>query len=295
MNILVTGGSGNLAKYICQEFADHNLLLADVAPPPADRAGVAFRKTDLTSFEDCQAAIAECQPEVILALGAIPYPTDAHGSQVQPRPDGRPVLPFDTTMKVNIMGLYYMMMAAVEAKVKTVIHTGSIVTVESDGKSYPYLPVDDNYPPCPRNSYNYSKIAGEIMLDWFTRTYGIQTLCMRPAWNWSPEFSRQWALSVKPITEWSGYLWHYVDTRDIAWAHRLAFDARGRLPQHEGYLIHAADYQGAEDSRAIVEKLRPDLLASIPVYLTGRQAFYSCEKAHNAFGYTARFSWTDFL
>lgn len=30
MNVLVTGGSGNLAKYVAQEFADHNLLLVDM-------------------------------------------------------------------------------------------------------------------------------------------------------------------------------------------------------------------------------------------------------------------------
>jgi nucleoside-diphosphate-sugar epimerase len=295
MNILVAGGSGKLAKYICQEFADHSLLLADVAPPPADRANVPFKQTDVTSFEQCQAAVAECQPEVILALGAIPYPTDRAGSKPGPRPDGQPAPPFDTTMKVNIMGLYYLMMAAAEAKVKAVIQTSSIVAVESDGTSYPYLPVDDNYPLCPKNSYNYSKIAGELMMKWFTKTYGIQTICMRPAWNWTPEFSQQWAQKVKPITEWSSWLWHYVDTRDVAWAHRLAFDALDRLPEHDAFIVHAPDHQGMEDSREIVEKFRPDLLKQVPVYLKGRQAFYSCAKAHDAIGYRGRYSWTDYL
>jgi len=294
MNILITGGSGNLAKYICQEFADHNLLLADITPPPADRANVPFKKTDVTCIEECRAAIAECQPEVILALGAIPYPTDRHGSQVRPRPDGQPTLPFDATMRVNIMGLYYLMMAAADAKVKTVVQTSSIVAIESDGKDYPYLPVDDNYPPCPTNSYNYSKAAGELMMKWFTKTYGIQTICMRPAWNWPPEFSQKYTKQVKPITEWSPWLWHYVDTRDVAWAHRLAFDARNRLPQHDAFLVHAPDHQGLEDSRELVEKYRPDLLSKA-VYLRGRQAFYSCQKAYNAFGYRGRFSWTDYL
>jgi nucleoside-diphosphate-sugar epimerase len=101
-------------------------------------------------------------------------------------------MPFDATMRVNIMGLYYLMMAAADAKVKTVVQTSSIVAIESDGKDYPYLPVDDNYPPCPTNSYNYSKAAGELMMKWFTKTYGIQTICMRPAWNWPPEFIQKY-------------------------------------------------------------------------------------------------------
>ena len=293
MNILVTGGGGQLAKYICQEFAGHDLLLADIVEPPADRAGVPFRKTDLTSFEDCQAAIAECEPEVILALGALPYPTDRDGSQGTPRPD-RPSPPFDTTMRVNILGLYYLMTAAVEANVKAVIQTSSIVTVQSyELGQYPYLPIDDDYPQTPRNSYNYTKIAGELLLEWFTAIHGIQTCCMRPAWNWTPERCQQHAQNVQPTTGWASYLWHYVDTRDVAWAHRLAFDALDRLSPHDGFLVHAADHQAPEDSRELVAKFRPDILESSPVYLQGRQSFYSCEKARNAFGYQARYSWTD--
>ena len=78
-------------------------------------------------------------------------------------------------------------------------------------------------------------------------------------------------------------------------AHRLAFDALDRLPPHDFFLISAADYRAMEDSRELVEKFRPDLLKSIPVYLRGRQGFVSCEKAHNAFGYRGRHSWTDWL
>jgi nucleoside-diphosphate-sugar epimerase len=133
------------------------------------------------------------------------------------------------------------------------------------------------------------------MLKWFSKTFGIQTCCLRPAWNWTPEYSREHALKVEPAAKWSSWLWHYVDTRDVAWAHRLAFDALDRLPPHDAFLIHAADHAAMEDSRELVEKLRPDLLQSSPVYLSGRQAFYSCEKAHNAFGYRGRYSWTDWL
>lgn len=295
MNILVTGGSGHLAKYVVQEFADHDLLLMDIVPPPADRGEVPFFQGDLTSFEDCQRAMAECDPQVILALGALPGPTDDPMRRERAIASGRTLRPFDTTMRVNIIGLYYLMMAAVEAKVEAVIHTSSIVAVQSDGIRYPYLPIDDNYPPCPTNSYNYSKIAGELMLKWFAKTFGIQTCCTRPAWNWPPERCQRHAREVEPAAKWSSWLWHYVDTRDVAWAHRLAFDALDRLPPHDAFLIHAADHAAMEDSRELVEELRPDLLQSSPVYLRGRQAFYSCEKAHNAFGYRGRYSWTDWL
>ena len=296
MNILVTGGSGKLARYVAQEFADHDLLLMDVAPPPEDRAGLPFLQGDLASFEDCQKAVAACQPEVILALGALPWPSDDPNVIARAKQSGRELPPFDTTIRSNILGLYYLLQAAVEARVKAVIHTSSIVSVVGAGTDYRYLPVDDDHPSCPTNSYNYSKIAGELMLEWFTRTFKIQTCCLRPAWNWSPDELRKFSREVKPATQFeNGGLWHYVDTRDIGWAHRLAFDALDRLLPHDRFLIHAADHRAIEDSYELVAKFRPDLLQSIPVYLKGRQSFVSCEKAHNAFGYQARYSWTDYL
>jgi nucleoside-diphosphate-sugar epimerase len=296
MNILVTGGSGKLAKYIAQEFSDHDLMLMDVVPPPEDREGLPCRQGDVTCYDDCKEAIAACEPQVILALGALPWPTDETSRRAAAEADGRTLPPFDTTIRVNVLGLYYLMQAAVEAGVETVIQTSSIVTIVGEGTDYQYLPVDDDHPSCPTNSYNYSKMAGELMLQWFTRTFGIQTLCARPAWNWTPEALKAYAQEVQPATRWEGGgLWHYVDTRDVATAHRQMFDARDRLLDHDAFLIHAADHRAMEDSRELVETFRPDLLESIPVYLRGRQAFVSCEKAHNAFGYEARYSWTDWL
>jgi nucleoside-diphosphate-sugar epimerase len=295
MNILVTGGSGGLARFICQEFADHHIMLMDRVPPPPDRANLPFVQGDLTVFEDCQRAIAACQPEAILALAAIPWPSDDADRRAKAQAAGRVLPPPDLTMNVNVMGLYYLLMAAAEAGVKKVIQTSSIVGVLTFGLPIHYLPIDERHPGFAVNSYNYSKIVGEWMCQWFTRSYGMQTICMRPAWNIPPEQLQRHAKDVQPTTSWSGILWHYVDTRDVARAHRLAFDALDRLPSHDSFLVHAPDHMAPEESRQLVSKFRPDLLSSIPVYLQGRGAFVSCEKARNAFGYRGRYSWTDFL
>jgi len=295
VNILITGGSGRLAKYVCQEFAEYDLMLADLVPPPDDRAHLPFTQTDVTSIEDCRAVMAACQPEAIVALGAIPNPTDDAKRRAAAEAAGRPMGPFDTTMKVNMMGLYNLLTAAAEAGVKTIIQTSSIVTVVTFGLPIHYLPVDERHPGFAVNSYNYSKIAGELMLKWFSKTHGMQTLMPRPAMNWSPERCQEHAASIQPATAWDPILWHYADTRDVALAHRQMFEARDRLPQHDMFLIHAADHRAMEDSRELVAKFRPDLLDTIPVYLRGRQSFTSCAKAHNAFGFQARYSWTDWL
>lgn len=292
MNVLVTGGSGNLAGYVVREFAGQDIFLTDLQPPPNDRSHLPFLQGDLTSIEDCRRVIAESKPAVIVALGAIPMATDRDGEI----PQKRTPLPFDTTMRVNIMGLYYLMTAAAEADVKAVIQTSSIVTILTPETEYRYLPVDDSHPGCAGDSYAYSKMAGEQMLQWFSRTHGMKTFCCRSAWIWTPEKLKELAENIGPAERWEdGSIWHYVDIRDAARAHRLIFDALDRLPSHDRFMVTAADHRAQEESRDLVERFRPELLDAIPIRLRGRQSFAGCERARNAFGYEPQYSWTDWL
>ena len=223
MNVLITGGSGRLAGYVAREFADHQLVLTDVRPPPDDRAHLPFVAADLTDFADCRRVIAASEPEAIVALGAIPYATD------RPDRDGSG-LPFDTTMRVNVLGLYYLLTAAAEAGVKKLVQTSSVVTMKGGATIYRYLPIDDDHPGCVTESYIFSKMAGEMMLQWFWRAYGIHSVGCRPAWIWTPEELQRHAQNIAPTSAWESGLWHYVDIRDVAHAHRLLFDALDRLP-----------------------------------------------------------------
>ena len=175
MNVLVTGGSGRLAGYVAREFADHQLVLTDLRPPPDDRAQLPFVAADLTDFADCRRVIAESEPEAIVALGAIPYATDRAG-----RDGGGP--PFDTTMRVNVLGLYYLLTAAAEAGVRKLVQTSSVVTMKGGATTYRYLPMDDDHPTTVTESYIFSKMAGEKMLQWFWRAHGIHSVACRPAW-----------------------------------------------------------------------------------------------------------------
>ena len=73
---------------------------------PDDRANLPLRLTDLTSFGDVKVTIAECKPQMIVALGALLYSRDELRPREMAAAEGRP-LPVACNMKVNIMGLYY--------------------------------------------------------------------------------------------------------------------------------------------------------------------------------------------
>ena len=184
-------------------------------------------------------------------------------------------------------------MAAAEAGVRKVVQTSSVVAIKGGATTYRYLPIDDDHPGCVTESYIFSKMAGEMMLEWFWRAHGIHSVACRPAWIWTPEQLQEHAAGIAPTTEWESSLWHYVDIRDVARAHRLLFDALERLPPAECYYAGAADHRAPEESRELVERLRPELVGAIPIDLTGRQAFVSYAKAEAAVGYQPRHSWTD--
>ena len=69
MNIAVTGGSGAIGTYVCDELANagHNVICLDVVPPRAD---VGFRHVDLTNLaETCKAADGFEQIVHLAAIG----------------------------------------------------------------------------------------------------------------------------------------------------------------------------------------------------------------------------------
>ena len=81
---------------------------------------------------------------------------------------------------------------------------------------------------------------------------------------------------MRPVTSWDPSVWHYLDTRDVAWAHRPIFDAGERLPPQDAFLIHAADHRPMDHCRHLMGKYAPEPLRHIAIHLSGRQAL-SCE------------------
>jgi len=298
MKILVTGASGRLAKFVVRELGDdHELVLFSRTPPQEELAHLPWIQGDLNAFEDCQRAVAGCQ--VIQHLGAVPEPVDHPAIRRQRAADGVPMPPFDMTMRTNIMGTYYLMQAAVRAGVETVVMAGSQCAMghgyRISDRPFPfqYLPLDEEHPRDVEDSYSLSKLVGIELLASFTRAYGIRTYTTMPAGICPPERRQAIARNVQPVTAWNEWLWTWVASEDVAWAHRELMDQAGRLPPTDAYLIIGADSTVLEDSRDLVERFRPDLLPHCR--LQGHDSFVSSAKAQRTFGYRARYSWREYL
>lgn len=314
MRVLITGGTGNVAQYVIEQMEkDHELILFDRLKPGENQFDFAIKHPyvhgDLTNGEDCARAVAGC--DAVIHLGAIRYNTDVPGYQERARALGRPVLPYNETMRVNTMGTYEVMRAAGQAGVKVaIIVSSNCVLGHCRGswcpKPFPieYLPIDEEHPHNVLDSYGLSKNFQEQIGRAFSLAYDMSVQCIRPASVYRPsdpdprhdEAQLEFAKRFQPPTAWSHRIFNgYVDITDLARAIRMCLEAYRDLPSFDTYYINAADTFCLEDTLSFLERVRPDLRAKVKGELPGRSAYFSTAKAKKAFGWEPEYSWTRFL
>jgi len=297
--VLITGGSGGVGRYVAAELEDkYQVTLFDRMTPDKVRhpweTELPFVLGDLTSSEDCMRAISFARAEAIVHLGAIPYPTEL----VHRRPGMMlPPLPEDETMRVNTMGTFYLMDAARRLGVKRVVMASTYFVLGLGNRisgtpfRVEYLPIDEDHPLRPEDSYSLSKVLGEEILAAFSRAYGLVTIALRLMGVVYPHWMPPWYHpNIKPEHRKGGGFgtFEYVDARDVALACRLALEAEG-LSGFEAVFI-STDTVLAEDTRVVVERCYPHL-KEMAVDLHGKEGITSIEKARELLGYVPQHPW----
>ena len=292
MKVLITGASGRLGEFVIRELTDqHSLVLMSRRTPPAEFSHLPFIQGDLNNFEDCQRAVEGV--DAIQHLGAQPNPVDHPDLRADATEQG---IPFDATFKTNMLGTYYLMQAAIAANVHTVVMSGSNCAlghgfrISQTHIPIDYLPIDEEHPCYPEDSYSFSKRCGEDLLASYSRAYGIRTYVTRPAGISPEERRKQMAANAKPTTAWTPWLWCWVGSEDVASAHRLIMEKADTLPPHDVYFLNADDTSALEPSRELVERFKPKFLPKVRS-LEGHQSFINCDKLKNAVGWKHKTSW----
>ncbi len=304
MNVLVTGGAGNLGRCIAEELVEHGYRvtlfdrLAPLQAPVPWQTDLPFVQGDLTSAEDCRAALAAANAEAVCHVGAMPYATD-HPTLRFSRP-GVQSPPDDETFRVNTLGTYYVLDEARRAGVKTVVFASTFFVLGlgfriSDATWNPsYLPIDEDHPLTPEDSYSLSKMLNEEMLAAYTRAYGVRTVAFRLMGVYYAHrddsaqrfHDRVQAPKGSTIVPFDG--WLYVDGRDAAQAFRLALETPSLEPHERFYL--ASDRTTGESPRDAVRRLYPEL-AEMTAHMGPDDFLISIERARQRLGYMPRHSW----
>jgi nucleoside-diphosphate-sugar epimerase len=292
MKVLVTGASGQLGPFVIRALMErHDVVLMSRQQPDPAFAALRWVQGDLTMFADCRQAVQGV--DAIQHLAAQPWPVDHPKLRGQASVQG---LSFDATFKSNMLGLYYLMQAAVEAGVGRVVMAGSNCAlghgyrISQTPFKYQSLPIDESHPAYPEDSYSYSKLAGEMLLASYTRAYGMRTYVTRPASIYPPERRQHMAHHAVPATGWNPWLWAWVGSEDVACAHRLLMEGPDTLPPHDVYYLTADDTTALEPSAELIARFQPVLLP-FASRLRGHQAFFSSKKLTRAVGWQHHTSW----
>jgi nucleoside-diphosphate-sugar epimerase len=198
------------------------------------------------------------------------------------------------------MGLYYLLQAAVRADVGIFVMTGSNCALghgyRISGNPFPFscLPVNEDHPSAVEDSYSYSKLAGELLLESYTRAYGMRTYALRAAGICNEERRQAMAERAAPVESWSPWLWAWVGSEDVASAHRLLMEKAAEIEPHGVFFCNADDTSALEPSRLLIERFRPQLVPLVKE-MGGHASFLSNRRLVQAVGWQHRTSWRSYL
>ncbi|MEZ4681546.1 MAG: NAD(P)-dependent oxidoreductase [Caldilineaceae bacterium] len=294
MKVLVTGANGKLGTYIIRALAaDHDLVLFSRRQPAAEFAHYPWIQGDLTDFAACQRAVEGV--DAIQHIGAQPWPVDHPKMRERAAEQG---YDFDATFKTNMLGTYYLMQAAVEAGVKTVVMAGSNCALghgfRISNTPFPisHLPIDETHPTFPK--IRIVLLNAPMKNSWQLQpcaTASAPTSLALPVFVLKNGASRSHRANPSAAgASGSGVGW----SEDVAHAHRLLMEKADKLPVHDLYFLNADDTTCLEPSQQIIERYRPDLLPVVE-HLEGHQSFLNCDKLKNAVGWEHKTSWRQYL
>ncbi len=181
MRVLFTGGSGKAGKHVVPYLLaqGHRVVNADLVP--LDCEGVDNLTVDITdsgqvfnaltsyaNFDELDPGTGVPKFDAIVHFAAIP--------RILIKPDNE-------TFRINTMSTYNVLEAAVKLGIKKVIFASSETTYGvcfADGERKPeYIPLDEEHPVVPEDSYAMSKVVNEVTAKSFHQRSGFDIYGIR--------------------------------------------------------------------------------------------------------------------
>lgn len=158
MKILLTGAGGQVGTDLIPLLAARGdeVVAFDIAPrPDTCPPDVDWIRGDITQAAEVNDAVRESEPDRIFHFAAI---LSAKGEQIPHR-----------AWSINMEGTRNVLEAARQFDVEQVFYTSTIAVFGPGLTS----PVGDDVPLRPTTMYGLTKVAGELLGEWYQQTYGI--------------------------------------------------------------------------------------------------------------------------
>jgi nucleoside-diphosphate-sugar epimerase len=293
MRIFFTGGSGKAGRHVAPYLAEqgHQVTNADLVP--LRHPGIADLTVDLTDAGQTYSALAGLATQAELDLPEQPtYDAVVHFAAVPAillRPDA-------TTYAANVLSTYHVLEAATRLGVRKIVFASSETTYGicfAQGERRPeYVPVDENHPTVPEDSYAMSKVAGEATARSFQARTGADIYGLRINNVIEPhEYAEMFPAFLADPSLRRRNLFAYIDTRDLGQMVQRCLEADGL--GYQVFNVANADMSVA----ATTQEIRDRFYDGVEVRREmGRdETFYAIDKAVDLLGFAPQHSWRDVL
>lgn len=293
MRIFFTGGSGKAGHHVAPFLASQGHQVTNADLTPLDHPDVADLRVDLTDAGQTWSAMAGLATMDELDLAEKPaYDAVVHFAAVP-----RILLTTDdATYATNVLSTYHVLEAATRLGIPKVVFASSETTYGicfAQGERKPlYVPVDEEHPTVPEDSYAMSKVAGEVTARSFQARTGSDVYGLRINNVIEPD---EYAELFPPFLDDPALrrrnVFAYIDTRDLGQLVERCLETDGL--GYQVFNVANADMSVA----ATTDEVRERFYEGVEVRKEmGRdETFYSIDKARDLLGYEPQHSWRDVL
>ncbi len=227
--ILLTGGAGKAGRHVAAWLAGAGYEVHNVDLVPLDSPGVTNIMADITDSGQMFSVMHHHRdfPDLERGHGVQPFDAVVHLAAI-PR---ILIKPDNETFRINTMGTYNVIEAAMKMGVRKVIVASSETTYGicfADGhRDFHQFPLDEDYDVNPVDSYGLSKVVNEKTARAFAERYKADIYALRIGNVIEPheyaEFPRFFAdPSIRKRIAWS-----YIDARDLGQIVHLCIEKDG--------------------------------------------------------------------
>lgn len=268
MNVLVTGANGFLGRNLVRILArTHKVLAFDIERSQLE-TDLDFIEGDLRDFDCIYKALKNI--EAVVHLAAVTA-TPAKNKPIQ-------------AMDVNVKGTYNLAEAAVRQGAGRIVFASSIAAYGCLSETFvpQYLPIDEEHPCQPQDTYGLSKFLGEEILKAYTRREALTTICLRFNWaqdSGSPDFQAPSYSGAKTATFWST-----IDFRDVLQALTLALE--GDIKGNEIFNIASENTWTKQHAADLIMKHYADTTVDDNYFSDNpNRCFFNVSKAKRILGF----------
>ncbi|XJZ26695.1 NAD-dependent epimerase/dehydratase family protein [Bacillota bacterium Lsc_1132] len=277
--IVVTGGSGLLGPWVIREFLEHgyDVVNVDIKQPIEQLCKTVI--ADLTNLGEVYGFLAGADAVVHTAAIPVAY---SHPNEV--------------TFHNNVMSTYNILEAAANLGIKKAVITSSESSYGLVFAVNPlepkYVPIDEEHPQLPQDSYGLSKVVNEQTAEMFNGKTGMQIVSLRLGNVIAPYMYERFPQFIHDAVQRKSILWSYIDTRDAASAYRLALETDGL----GAVALNIAADESSMDikSRELMEQCYPSV-TKFKQPLNGYETLLSNKKAKKLLNWQPIHSWRKYV